>query len=1634
MDIRKSLWASGRDEEVQVNQRALIDKVLARYAGEYTVLRELLQNSDDAGAKTVEIHFNTNTFLKRRGSKVDSEKSSSRRGSPALFNFNSKLPDLTKESLHQWEFRNDGSLFREEDWNRLKKIAEGNPDEEKIGAFGVGFYSLFSVTDEPFVTSGDQWMGFYWKANKDQLIARRGKQAPAKPAAANEKQWTTFLMPLREASPFPGRPVDIARFLATSLTFVRNLRDVSMFFNEHRLVQIKKNAGVSKSLTLPPSAADLDPRTRIAETMVVKEVQSSDLQMEAQVLRWVYSTGSEKTSTAVSKPAERGGFFGSIFSSSTSGTASPVARPSTPVPATPLPDALETLESSVRLTVYSAKIESKLDQKSIAELERATRKKPPSTCWYSIIYTGKDEFDTNEEDQKEFKAVGSVFQGLRADLNGAGTARVFIGHATSQSTGIGGHISARFIPTVERESIDLVDRQVSVWNRELLWVGGYLCRFIYESQLAIIQSLWDESTKFQKTSGEINAATRELLESKAIHALKFFAFHPTTPSAVVGLNMEEAFFACAKDKGAFPIISSTGVKPVSQVRSYCPKYGAFLKNTPMLTESVVNAVPLAVNALRERGLVRDITFEEVLQELGQRPLNEQEMEACLKWMIGLDTAGLQGHDEEVVRKRFLQAAVLSRAGHKEDGGMGERIIPLASIKTIISTLNSITPNFPTPSHTLPFSLSKRFPPDSLRRLFNWSDLTVVEWLEYILSPSNGLPNESNITTSAEFAEKVLNVTAKTWGSLSKQQMHKITEILQNKMVIPTNSGMKLPRESYFPNTYDFPDLPIIEMPKGTHIKGELEKLLMALGVRKHADLQIVFTRRIARGNWGVQDLMKYLVAIKETLTPLEKERLRETAAFPQESATSGPSKPTRKKPGELYEPTSTLRELELPILDWGVQHKWRPKSEEAKMLFEFGLRKFPPLEVILQLASNPATQRNAFGYLLENFDSLYSCTYDPDQVAHLAFIPSIESDGTAFLARPGEVFTNPECGSFGFALVETSLRNASAEKLGVLKDPSATFLVSTLIDKPPNDPTTARKLFEYLTTRIADFTPEAFGDLRLMKIVPAVPKAARLDVKEKHADKTWVLYKPGECFIRSDAGGSSVDLYSKLFTFVDFGGKANVFLKACGVKDKPNVHEIAEMMIRDPQRFLELAGGPQEYLDELRQVAAQQYFDPTLFAKMRTTPFLLGSRRTPKAVKDTRATNSVDVNEEEEEDYEVVFDLLCPNQIVIVDDTNAYSLFSEFLWSAPQGDIFEGFYHSLGCHPLTSLVSEENHPQQVEGNASAMAKGLRKLVLERFPLFVHARDLQCTVKTNWLEEGSNFVVRGCRKLNVVRKLNLDGKIIRQSQEVSAAADLPSDVQSFGPLTLFFSQADEVDMFEVAYSICRVLLKKPKVDDSLLFMTILSTSLRALRRRGFNVDRVLHQQRVQRDLPQDQQVEAQKEEQKALSTPRNELAGVTPASDIEKNIQAAINACRSQNSSVIENRQHITPVKESLKDGYCDIMGAEADLTLVGTIQGYRVYVSRDIENPRQVAVSRQTALGRFASAIITPLRDVYKLPTTSINIFYDQKGDLMAFNRAGSLFMNLRYSQGKLPRRSSGGIILSHTKLRYTFSRLVEDQ
>jgi hypothetical protein len=51
---------------------------------------------------------------------------------------------------------------------------------------------------------------------------------------------------------------------------------------------------------------------------------------------------------------------------------------------------------------------------------------------------------------------------------------------------------------------------------------------------------------------------------------------------------------------------------------------------------------------------------------------------------------------------------------------------------------------------------------------------------------------------------------------------------------------------------------------------------------------------------------------------------------------------------------------------------------------------------------------------------------------------------------------------------------------------------------------------------------------------------------------------------------------------------------------------------------------------------------------------------------------------------------------------------------------------------------------------------------------------------------------------------------------------------------------------------------------------------------------------------------------------------------------------------------------------------------------------------------KHDVLARFLH-VLNPLVSIYKIPQSSLHIFADKEGQLVAFNRNGSLFMNLRY-------------------------------
>ena len=80
---------------------------------------------------------------------------------------------------------------------------------------------------------------------------------------------------------------------------------------------------------------------------------------------------------------------------------------------------------------------------------------------------------------------------------------------------------------------------------------------------------------------------------------------------------------------------------------------------------------------------------------------------------------------------------------------------------------------------------------------------------------------------------------------------------------------------------------------------------------------------------------------------------------------------------------------------------------------------------------------------------------------------------------------------------------------------------------------------QYMSTRIGISAASAMDRLQAS---PFIPVKMEKDIR---------LFRPTEVyFLSKDA---NVDLYSTAFTFVDFGDRANIFLRACGVRAEPSV-------------------------------------------------------------------------------------------------------------------------------------------------------------------------------------------------------------------------------------------------------------------------------------------------------------------------------------------------------------------------------------------------------------------------------------------------------------------------------------------------
>jgi Protein of unknown function (DUF3684) len=164
--------------------------------------------------------------------------------------------------------------------------------------------------------------------------------------------------------------------------------------------------------------------------------------------------------------------------------------------------------------------------------------------------------------------------------------------------------------------------------------------------------------------------------------------------------------------------------------------------------------------------------------------------------------------------------------------------------------------------------------------------------------------------------------------------------------------------------------------------------------------------------------------------------------------------------------------------------------------------------------------------------------------------------------------------------VDPMLPHEVAIILKLKKKPPTFDLVTLLRRSPPGDEATARLWFEVLSGRVSgrmfyvflfeyvltfshylvDFSP---AELRELPDTPFVP------VKSTGDEGITKTLQPNQCFLET----ANSELYSKLFAFVDFGARANVFLRACGARQEPSVEDFAQVLLEGPRRIYELANG-----------------------------------------------------------------------------------------------------------------------------------------------------------------------------------------------------------------------------------------------------------------------------------------------------------------------------------------------------------------------------------------------------------------------------------------------------------------------------
>ena len=1552
---------------------------------------------------------------------------------------------------------NDGSPFTSLDWNRLRNIAEGNPDETKIGAFGVGFYSVFSDCDEPLVISGNETMAFYWKGNA--LFTKKGK-IPSRQVNSD----TAFILDYRGSdSPVP-RLFSLCQFLSTSLTFVA-LERIELWLDNWNLMKLSKKLAPAVSISLPK---DIDPKTQ-GRLMRVASLTNRSGQIDANFLNVVGWTPCQKVTKKQEPPTTHSGFRDFLSRVANSAlkvkTASgEAAREEEALQQAISDDLLGSSKATIFIRLTIAGIQTDCRKCLAQELERATKKAPPSQTCVSILTS------PYEEQSASISAVsGSASKRARSLFTSVlpKEGRLFIGFRTAQTTGFEAHVSApSLIPTVERENIDLSAKHVSTWNIELLRAVGIVLRIGYSLEYSSLQYMLSLSKKSEGpdvTEGAVSPT------SAAVHTIKCYTKRESTPSSLVADLIDEAFWGA--NRQYVEVLSSNGVLPSNQVRITAEPL-PFLTTIPILHSTIRGENSVFFQTLYDKGMINDVTLKDIKDDLGSKTLGETQVELFMKWAAA-KTVSME-IDLEGLRNLF--SVVIVTLNSPRLGTTQGTVLPLADVISFVNN-SGIPPDCPMPPSTAPFSLTKSLSRHQLLA-FGWKEVEFTEWIHFLISSSSRLPESCRLESSPDFAVKVLKALSKSWDASSKENLE-IVDFLSSRTVIPTTQGMKKPSAAYFPTVRLFDDLPVI---KG--LQGVKEKLLLALGVRKTIELSVVFSRlmngqnktggnNVSKNAWSHIDLIKYLSSVRGDIPPSDIERLRQIRIWPSEKIKSEDDSKALYKMSELYQPTNEVRSLHLPVLEW--HGNFRAESNEGVFLYTLGLQKFPSVIQLIDLMTEARVKKDtalwdlSMGYFLNNYHKHSYSSFDISKISHKRIVPLA---GRPFpdLSTPADCFTNDYASILGYNILRQDL-HSHAHKLGVREDPPIEMVANRVINMPTTKYAEARLIFEYLSGRLQEIGPSITELLGNSSIVP-VKDLGGSDVS---SNKTSVRHAiPKMCFLGDPT------IYGKILDFVDFGTQGNAFLVKVGAGREPGVLDLAQILAIRPRKLLDTLG-EHKYLDLLRKLAENITLlraQATLWEKLRNTATLLGYRDILNPIRTSSTDGSAELEEKEKLQQETSDDddmlirewsLSHPYSLAVVDSIEDFTIFQKSLLTAPQEEKLETLYLALGTPYLSSLVKSVRRVGPTQKDQSP-AKKVHRLIMERCRIFLHDHA------SNEIKHDMKWLDRYLR-VETVEYILLQKKLIAHgathSEKVTACLDKNSISRMY-----VLSITHNYDLYEVSQALIQELLKRHKHQDIMALEVILGSDLRKLKIRGYNVDRILRQRELESRIAADKKQRLQEEqvrehkaaqEYEAESTTANETTSndipgtfkIEPLNDsiasenstekskseiksnryagkfmsdltkrlglnetwdrnstklvenpkepsttkpeaLNQNLMSAIQSARSYNSNSIFSTPRTTMIPEAEKGAYCDSSEGH-DLVFCNVVlNDVKVFVTRQETAQVHFIQSQTVALGQFASLLLA-CAEVFELERTSLNIFHSTHTKSIAFNYKGSLFCNFHF-------------------------------